>query len=381
MLGALAAGVAIPGRTAHAGVLTAQDSCEQRETALGTSEIADALLSNPGASQFTCQVAALEHSCPAIRSLNSSRDWSSLLIPADTHLLFHGPSYMGEIVMTAAAANSHLSSRAECLSPPGRSVQCSPRGGCPVMTGCSATRTEYCNGATVTRIVDSESTSFGDELIRLHEEWRAAFAQRAHAFIMIGHNLEYFAEHNDASKEGRPIDETKFLDARGQDMCILGGGRFQGETELNASGYLKCASDKMMWSHLAHRIENMTLVVPWHVTHTPEAEGSSKVTYTHALVADHDCKATMDAEMEQALKDTRSSDGFTDPDQLGAWWKIGQAGTGIADHQCAAVCERGQAVLSLRDLLRAARAPSSGCRRIYAGSIYLIVEQLMQGVR
>ena len=93
-----------------------------------------------------------------------------------------------------------------------------------------------------------------------------------------------------------------------------------------------------------------------------------------------DCKATMDAEMEQALKATRSSDGFTDPDQLGAWWKIGQAGTGIADHQCAAVCDRGQAALSLRDLLRAARAPSSGCRRIYAGSIYLIVEQ-MQGVR
>ena len=50
----------------------------------------------------------------------------------------------------------------------------------------------------------------------------------------------------------------------------------------------------------------------------------------------------------------------------------GKAGAGWAGHQYAAVCERVQGPVV---------TASSGCNRVYAGSIFFIVEQLLQLVR
>ena len=61
-----------------------------------------------------------------------------------------------------------------------------------------------------------------------------------------------------------------------------------------------------------------------------------------------------------------------DSDELGAFLMSGMAGTGIAGHQCAAVCEREQGPVV---------TASTGCRRVYAGSIFLMVEQLLRLVR
>ena len=274
---------ALPARSPRAegkgSVLTAQQhQCEPEKKALSTSAIVDGLLSFPFFDApmvgYTCRASSVAASCPGLvgAGLDSSRawsgrDWSGLLIPLNTHLLFHGPSYLSEIHTTTAAANMHVCVKAVCLLPAGLSVPCSPHG-CPEITDCRAQRYEYCNGATLTHIgfLDGSPRLDDDVVNGLLDEWRATFPDRAHAFGMIGHGRAYFDEKDNAGKEKRHLNIDNFLDAEGQDMCIPGGGAFSGDVTLNASGYLECAARMATWSHMAHSIENATLVVPWHIT-------------------------------------------------------------------------------------------------------------------
>ena len=382
-------------------VLAAQHhhQCEQEEKALSTSEITDGLLSMPfleyPMAGYTCRASSMAASCPDLvdAGLDSSRDWTGLLIPPNTHLLFHGPSYLSEIHSTAAAANVHLCERAVCLSPADLSVQCSPRG-CPEIRDCRAQRYEYCNGATLTHIgFHDGSPRMDDDFVNsLHDKWRATFPERAHAFGMIGHNREYFDEKENAAKEGRGLDLENFLDSAGRDMCIQGGGASNGEVALNASDYLECAARVTTWSHMVHSNDNTTLVVPWHIT-PPEACSPSpspppsppprRAFFTHCLVTQHDCRSVAPPSnqiLQKALEETGEgaeselSTKYRDElrDELGAFLMAGKAGTGLAGHQCAAVCERDQGPVV---------TASSGCNRVFAGSIFFIVEQLLQLVR
>ena len=275
-------------------VAAQQRQCDEKR--LSSSAVTDSLLTlpflEPPMVGYTCRASSVADSCPgladagldssgepgaaaaaAARAPTKGTNWSSLLIPPSTHLLFHGPSYLYEIISTAAAANMHLCERAVCLLPASLSVQCSPRG-CPEIRDaegapCRALRYEYCNGATLTHIgfLDG-SPPMEDAVVNgLHDEWRAAFPERAHAFGMIGHSREYFDEKEHASKQRRPVDVARFLDSDGSDMCIQGGGASQDEVTLHWSGYLDCAARVATWSHMAaHSSGNATLVVPWHIT-------------------------------------------------------------------------------------------------------------------
>ena len=391
----------VPLTSPHGSVLTAQQQHQCEEKALSTSAITDGLLSMPFIEPpmvgYTCRASSMAASCPGLvdAGLDSSRDWSGLLIPPNTHLLFHGPSYLSEIHSTTAAANVHLCERAVCLSPADLSVQCGPHG-CPEIRDCRAQRYEYCNGATLTQIGfhDGSPRMDDDAVNGLYDEWRATFPERAHTFGMIGHNGEYFDEKEKAAKEGRTLDVGKFLDSDGRDMCIQGGGASRGEVSLNASGYLECAARVTTWSHMVHSNENTTLVVPWHITPpeacspSPLASAPSSPTYfTRCVVAQHDCRIVDPVEersnqiLWKALEETgKGAESEFDPtiyrdelrDELGAFLMNGKAGTGWAGHQCAAVCERDQGPVV---------TASSGCNRVYAGSIFFIVEQLLQLVR
>ena len=405
-----------------------QHQCEQEEKGLSTSAITDGLLTMPFLQPpmvgYTCRASSVAASCPGLvdAGLDSSgepsaaatgtptkgTDWSSLLIPPNTHLLFHGPSYLSEIISTAAAANMHSCERAVCLLPADLSVQCSPHG-CPEIRDsegveCRALRYEYCNGATLTHIgfLDGSPPMEDDVVNGLHDEWRAAFPERAHAFGMIGHGREYFDEKDNASKERRQISVGNFLDSDGVDMCIQGGGASNDEVTLHASGYLECAARVATWSRMAaHGSENATLVVPWHIT-PPEpcfaspspspspSPPSRRVYFTRCLVEQHDCRAVdwaVEQRSHQRLRTAQEETGkggeseleqlptvYRDEtsDESGAFLMNGKAGIGIAGHQCAAVCER-----ELGPVVTA----SSGCSRVYAGSIFLMVEQLLQLVR
>ena len=118
---------------------------------------------------------------------------------------------------------------------------------------------------------------------------------------------------------------------------------------------------------------------------------SRRAYFTRCLVEQHDCRAVdwaVEQRSHQRLRKAQEETGKgaeserervptahrdeQGSDELGAFLMSGKAGIGIAGHQCAAVCEREQGPVV---------TASSGCRRVYAGSIFLIVEQLLRLVR